>query len=220
MADSRPLPGPCTRTCTRFTPAVSASRAHCSAATVAANGVLFLEPLNPALPLDPHAMVLPRGSVIVTVVLLNVALTCATLPPRRPASTSSLWPYVTWLPSSCGDRATRSSWCARWCEYAGHGRAATTMTDAAIGRCPQSLDVHRDLGPKALRRGTPSRSPPRELCTSASVRSRIRRAARSRLFDDLQCGRAPDAEDVSQTDLDLLVTREIDARIRAISDQP
>ena len=35
MADSRPLPGPCTRTCTRFTPAVNASRAHCSAATVA-----------------------------------------------------------------------------------------------------------------------------------------------------------------------------------------
>ena len=35
MADSRPLPGPCTRTCTRFTPAVSASRAHCSLATVA-----------------------------------------------------------------------------------------------------------------------------------------------------------------------------------------
>src|SRR5439155_2034811 len=78
MADSRPLPGPWTRTCTRLTPAVSASRAHCSAATVAANGVLFLEPLNPALPLDPHAIVLPRGSVIVTVVLLNVALTCAT----------------------------------------------------------------------------------------------------------------------------------------------
>jgi hypothetical protein len=78
MADSRPLPGPCTRTWTRFTPAVNASRAHCSAATVAANGVLFFEPLKPALPLDPHAMVLPRGSVIVTVVLLNVALTCAT----------------------------------------------------------------------------------------------------------------------------------------------
>jgi hypothetical protein len=37
--------------------------------------VLFFEPLKPALPLDPHAIVLPRGSVIVTVVLLNVALT-------------------------------------------------------------------------------------------------------------------------------------------------
>ena len=37
-----------------------------------------MEPLKPAFPLDPHAIVLPRGSVIVTVVLLNVALTCAT----------------------------------------------------------------------------------------------------------------------------------------------
>jgi hypothetical protein len=78
MADSRPLPGPWTRTCTRFTPAVRASRAACSDATVAAKGVLFLEPLNPALPLEPHAIVLPRGSVIVTVVLLKVALTWAT----------------------------------------------------------------------------------------------------------------------------------------------
>src|SRR5215211_6892322 len=78
MADSRPLPGPCTRTWTRFTPAVSASRAHCSAATVAANGVLFLEPLNPALPDEPHDTALPCVSVIVIVVLLNVALMCAT----------------------------------------------------------------------------------------------------------------------------------------------
>src|SRR3954471_19315995 len=78
MADSRPDPGPCTRTCTRLTPAVRASRAHCSAATVAANGVLFLEPLKPALPDEPHHTALPCGSVIVMLVLLNVALICAT----------------------------------------------------------------------------------------------------------------------------------------------
>src|SRR3954454_22327218 len=77
MADSRPLPGPCTRTCTRFTPAVSASRAACSAATVAANGVLFFDPLKPALPEEPQEIVLPCISVIVTVVLLKVAATCA-----------------------------------------------------------------------------------------------------------------------------------------------
>src|SRR5437868_7073543 len=34
MADSRPEPGPCTRTCTRRTPSVIASRPACSAATV------------------------------------------------------------------------------------------------------------------------------------------------------------------------------------------
>src|SRR4051812_41545253 len=78
MADSRPLPGPCTRTWTRLTPRFSASRAAPSAATVAANGVLFLEPLKPAFPDDPHATVLPCRSVIVTVVLLKVAAMCAT----------------------------------------------------------------------------------------------------------------------------------------------
>src|ERR671916_1261835 len=48
IADSRPLPGPWTRTCTRRTPRFMASRPQFSAATVAAKGVLFLEPLNPA----------------------------------------------------------------------------------------------------------------------------------------------------------------------------
>src|SRR5213080_2625823 len=77
MADSRPLPGPCTRTWTRLTPSPIASRAHCSAATVAANGVLFFEPLKPAFPDEPHATALPWLSVMVTVVLLKVALMCA-----------------------------------------------------------------------------------------------------------------------------------------------
>src|SRR6185503_8373821 len=78
MADSRPDPGPCTRTCTRRTPSDIASRAACSAATVAANGVDFFEPLKPALPDDPHDTAFPCVSVIVMVVLLNVALICAT----------------------------------------------------------------------------------------------------------------------------------------------
>src|SRR6476660_7734617 len=73
MADSRPLPGPCTRTCTRRTPRFIASRPQFSAATVAANGVDFLEPLKPALPAEPQASVLPLRSVIVIKRLLNVA---------------------------------------------------------------------------------------------------------------------------------------------------
>src|SRR3954466_3174067 len=76
MADSRPLPGPWTRTCTRRRPMFIASRAQFSAATVAANGVDFFEPLKPAFPADPHARVLPRMSVIVTSRLLNVAEMC------------------------------------------------------------------------------------------------------------------------------------------------
>ncbi len=74
IADSRPEPGPWTRTCTRFTPRLSASFAACSAATVAANGVDFFEPLNPDLPGVPQTTVLPSMSVIVTIVLLKVAL--------------------------------------------------------------------------------------------------------------------------------------------------
>ena len=77
IADSRPEPGPCTRTCTRRTPSVTASRPACSPATVAANGVDFFEPLNPAFPDEPHEIVLPCESVMVIVVLLNVALTWA-----------------------------------------------------------------------------------------------------------------------------------------------
>src|SRR3954453_3269345 len=50
-----------------------ASRPQFSAATVAANGVDFFDPLKPALPADPHASVLPRMSVIVMSRLLNVA---------------------------------------------------------------------------------------------------------------------------------------------------
>src|SRR2546429_1628115 len=74
IADSRPEPGPCTRTCTRRTPRFIASRAACSAATVAANGVDFLEPWNPALPEDPQVRAFPCISVIVMSVLLNVAV--------------------------------------------------------------------------------------------------------------------------------------------------
>src|SRR6184192_4432818 len=54
IADSRPEPGPWTRTCTRRTPRFIASRAACSAATVAANGVDFFEPWNPTLPGAPR----------------------------------------------------------------------------------------------------------------------------------------------------------------------
>src|SRR6266571_621362 len=47
------------------------------AATVAANGVDFLEPLKPAFPEEPQVIALPCRSVIVMSVLLNVAVTCA-----------------------------------------------------------------------------------------------------------------------------------------------
>src|SRR6266550_2006867 len=73
MADSRPLPGPCTGTCTLRSPRFMASRPQFSAATEAAKGVDFLDTLNPALPADPHARVLALIMVIVMSRLLNVA---------------------------------------------------------------------------------------------------------------------------------------------------
>jgi hypothetical protein len=49
-----------------------------SAATWAANGVDFREPLKPWLPADDQEIALPWASVMVIIVLLNVALTWAT----------------------------------------------------------------------------------------------------------------------------------------------
>src|SRR6516225_6836907 len=77
MAVSRPEPGPFTNTSTLRTPCSWALRAAFSAASCAANGVDLREPLKPTWPEDAHEMTLPLGSVIDTMVLLNVDLMCA-----------------------------------------------------------------------------------------------------------------------------------------------
>src|SRR3954463_740905 len=74
IAVSRPEPGPFTKTSTFFTPCSCALRAQFSAAICAANGVDLREPLNPTWPDEAQAMTLPWGSVIETIVLLNVLL--------------------------------------------------------------------------------------------------------------------------------------------------
>src|SRR6478735_7217218 len=76
-ADSRPGPGPRTRTSTDLTPYSWAAVPAFSAATCAANGVLLREPRKPQPPLVAHDRVLPWRSVIVTMVLLNDACTWA-----------------------------------------------------------------------------------------------------------------------------------------------
>src|SRR5262249_13676431 len=76
-ADSRPGPGPPTRTSTFFTPCSCAATPAFSAATCAANGVLFREPRKPQPPEVAHDSVLPCRSVIVMMVLLKEACTCA-----------------------------------------------------------------------------------------------------------------------------------------------
>src|SRR5437588_6286945 len=78
MADSRPEPGPLTRTSISLRPNLPARSAAVSAARWAANGVLLRLPLKPTVPADAKQSVSPLVSVIVTMVLLNVALMWAT----------------------------------------------------------------------------------------------------------------------------------------------
>src|SRR5215211_3705969 len=74
MAVSRPEPGPFTKTSTLRMPCSCALRAAFSAAICAANGVDLREPLKPTWPAEAQLMTFPFGSVIDTIVLLNVLL--------------------------------------------------------------------------------------------------------------------------------------------------
>ena len=71
-AVSRPEPGPLTSTDKVFIPYSSALEAAASAATWAAYGVDFLEPLNPFWPADAQETTFPLVSAIEIIVLLNV----------------------------------------------------------------------------------------------------------------------------------------------------
>src|SRR6185295_3803742 len=160
-ADSRPEPGPLTRTSTSFMPNSCALRPASSAAICAAYGVDLREPLKPCVPADDQAMVLPCASVIVTRVLLNVALTCATpelmfLRSRRRGRAGVAAEAV------CGLAIVRLLLCryllardrpglALACASVGVGalaahRKALAVAQAAIAaEVHQPLDVHRDL---------------------------------------------------------------------------
>src|SRR5690606_37110396 len=75
--DSRPGPGPLMRTSSVLMPYSWATRPADSAATWAANGVDLREPLKPAPPDVAHDRALPGRSVMVMMVLLKDAWTCA-----------------------------------------------------------------------------------------------------------------------------------------------
>src|SRR5580698_5101283 len=75
-ADSRPAPGPETRTSTERRPYSLALLAAVIEACWAAKGVPLREPRNPSEPELDQAKTLPTRSVKVTMVLLNEAWTC------------------------------------------------------------------------------------------------------------------------------------------------
>src|SRR5688572_19363106 len=214
MADSRPLPGPCTRTCTRRTPRPSASRAACSAATVAANGVDFLEPLKPALPEEPHATVFPRMSVIVIVVLLNVASMCAT--PSGSTTRFVFFPVAILLRHLllAGDGAAWSLLGARVCVRAlpAH-RQTPAMPDPTVRTdVHQSLDVHGDLGSQRALDAIfllDHLSQTTDVGVGKVANALL--AVDTRLGEDVDRVLAANAVNVGQANLDLLVARKIDA---------
>src|SRR5262245_65956761 len=74
-------------------PCPSASRAHASAATWAANGVLLREPLKPTLPALAQVTTLPSRSAMVMIVLLKLACTWAT--PFEPTLRSRFFAFFT-----------------------------------------------------------------------------------------------------------------------------
>src|SRR6516165_9750042 len=78
MADSRPEPGPLTRTSTERRPCSRARLAAFIAACWAANGVPLRDPRKPREPELFHDRTLPAGSEMVTMVLLKEAWMCAT----------------------------------------------------------------------------------------------------------------------------------------------
>jgi len=72
-ADSLPEPGPLSQTCVLLIPCSIAPSAALAAVICAANGVDFLEPLNPLQPALDQLITFPDKSVMVMTVLLNVA---------------------------------------------------------------------------------------------------------------------------------------------------
>src|SRR3954447_14091303 len=160
-ADSRPDPGPLTRTSTTRSPLSPALLAAVRAACCAANGVPLRDPRKPSEPALDHESVLPSWSEMVTMVLLNVACTCTT-----PVWTTrfSFFLKLFFLPAFAGAFAIRLRLPRRFL-LVRYGAAARSLAGAGVGVGPLSphrqaaavaesairphldvtLDVHRDF---------------------------------------------------------------------------
>src|SRR5262245_38398932 len=239
IAASRPAPGPLTQTSTRFMPRFNASRALASAATCAANGVLLREPLNPTLPALAQVMTWPSVSVMVTIVLLKLACTCATpvvltlrsrlrvfltsatqnppFRPRGPAGSALL------RRARLGRGRTLHPARGLLGTFAGAGvglgalapdRQPATVTEAPVGAdIHQPLDVHLNLAAQRalhLQVALDDAAQLARVLVAQTLDPDI--GAHPRLREDLARGGAANAEDVGERDLDALVRRKIDAR--------
>src|ERR1700756_4856022 len=134
-ADSRPGPGPPTRTSTFFTPCSCAALPAFSAATCAANGVDLREPRKPQPPEVAHESVLPCRSVIVMIVLLKDACTCAI------ASSTFLRAFFGFFGVAAGGGRGAGG-------LAAHRESAAMAYAAPRTQIHEALDVHRHLAPQ------------------------------------------------------------------------
>src|SRR5579884_1839289 len=159
IAASRPAPGPLTYTSTWRTPFSMALRAALSAASPAAKGVPLRDPLNPAVPALAQARTLPWGSVMVTIVLLNVdwmwAIPAGTfLRSRRfPRAIPYLRLTTATVPPSTGAPSRRSSGALPRPgvgpgPLAPHGKAPPVAEAPVAPDLDQPPDVHGHLPPE------------------------------------------------------------------------
>src|SRR5262245_38009545 len=171
-ADSRPGPGPPTRTSTFFTPCSCAAVPAFSAATCAANGVDLREPRKPQPPEVAQESVLPWRSVIVMIVLLKEACTCAIAsstflraffgffaagaaapPPAAGFAFSSAIQSALCLSGRCVEldrllaRALAGARVGARA-LAAHRQSAAVADAAPAAEVHEALDVHRHLAPQ------------------------------------------------------------------------
>src|SRR5512136_1485159 len=156
IADSRPLPGPLTRMSIERSPCSRAEAAAVVAACWAAKGVPLREPLNPRVPALDHDTTLPSRSVMVTIVLLKEACTCA-MPCARcffsflPFLAPMTFVLILAAPLDCllgADHAPPRALAGagvRVGALAPHGEVPPVAAAPVGADLHQPLDVHRDL---------------------------------------------------------------------------
>src|ERR1700694_2663818 len=133
IADSRPAPGPLTITSTDRRPTFLALLPAAGAAPWAANGVPCAAPLKPIRPADDQETMLPSGSEIEMMVLLNVAWMCA-IPCGTTRRSFFLAPLRSFLPSAL------AIWL--WLPLPSQCTASGAIIDASERRCDVALEAY------------------------------------------------------------------------------
>src|SRR6185437_10769021 len=227
MAVSRPEPGPFTNTSTFWRPCSMPSRAAASAVTWAANSVDLRDPLKPTAPALFQTMMPPSLSVSATSVLLNDVLMCACPIAMFLRALRRTRPRVPPLRGAWGNGAYLSLLLALFADgllgtlagarvgaraLAAHGEAAPVAQAPVAADLHQPLDVLRPLPAQValnLERLVDVIAQPRDLFLGQVAHLRV--GADAEILEHHVGGRAADAVDVGEADLDALLARDVDA---------